>query len=65
MLQYSPLLWGLGSEEEEEAKLPLFDFNLEDLPELGPEVDHFLQELAGSLEEENRNRPSPEPLVEE
>ena len=63
--QYSPLQLGMGSEEEEEAKLPLLDFDLEDLLELGPEVDHFLQELAGSSDEENRDRPSAEPLVEE
>ena len=46
-------------------KLPLLDFDLEPLPELGPEVDHFLQELAGSSEEDDGNRSSPEPLVEE
>ena len=57
--QYSPPWRGLGSEEEEEAKLPLLDFDLEDLPELGPDIDCFLWELAGSLEEENRNRSSP------
>ena len=56
---------GPGSEENEEAKLPLLDFDLEDPPELRPEVDHFLQELAGSSEEDNRNRSSPEPSVEE
>ena len=51
--------------EDKEAKLPLLDFDLGPLPELGPEVDHFLQELASSLEEDDRNRSSPEPLVEE
>ena len=61
--QYSPPWRGPGSEEE--AKLPLLDVNLEDLPELGPEVDCFLQELVGSLEEENRDKSSPEPPVEE
>ena len=51
--------------QEPEAKLPLLDFDLDRLPELGPEVDHFLQEPAGSLEEDDRNRSSPEPHVEE
>ena len=63
--KYSPPQRGPGSGEEEKAKLALLDFDLEALPKLGPEVDHFLQELAGSLEEEDRNRSSPEPLVEE
>ena len=63
--QYSPPQRGLGSEEEEEAKSPLLDVDLEDPLELGPEVDHFLQELAGSLQEENRDRSSPEPPMEE
>ena len=63
--EYSPPQWGPGSGENEEAKLPLLDFDLEALPELGPEVDCFLQELAGSSEEDNRNRSSPEPPVEE
>ena len=63
--KYSPPWWGPGSGEDEEAEPPLLDFNLEPLPELGPEVNHFLQELAGSLEEDDRNRSSPEPLVEE
>ena len=40
---------------------PLLDFNLKALLELGPEIDCFLQELAGSSEEENRDRSSPEP----
>ena len=63
--KYSPLQRGPGSGEDKEAELPLLDFDLEDLPELGPEVNHFLQELAGSSEEENRDRSSPEPLVKE
>ena len=63
--QYSPPWRSPESAEEEEAKSPLLDVNLEDLLELGPEVDHFLQESAGSLEEENRDRSSPEPPVEE
>ena len=63
--EYSPPQWGPGSEEDEEAELPLMHFELEPLPELGTEVNHFLQEPAGSLEEDDRNRSSPEPLVEE
>ena len=63
--QDSPPQWDPGSEEDEEAKLPLLDFDLELPPELGPEVNHFLQEPTGSSEEEDRNRSSPEPLVED
>ena len=63
--KYSPPQRGSGSGEDEEAKPALLEFDLEALPELGPEVDHFLQELAGSFEEEDRNRSSPEPPVKE
>ena len=63
--KYSPPQRSPGSGEDEEAKLPLLDFDLEVLPELGPKVDHFLQKSAGSSEEEDRNRSSPEPPVEE
>ena len=41
------------------------NFTLEAPPELGPEVDHFLQGPAKSSEEENRRMPTPEPLMEE
>ena len=41
------------------------DFDLEALPELGLEVDCFLQGLAKSSEEEVRRTSSPEPPVEE
>ena len=60
--EYSPPWRGPESEEDEEA---LLDFDLEALPELGPEVDCFLQEPAGSSEEEDRKRSSPEPPVED
>ena len=40
------------------------DLNLEELPELGPEVTCFLQGSAKSLEEENMKVPSPEPPIE-
>ena len=40
--EYSPPQWGPGSGEDREAKLPLLDFDLEPLLELGPEVNHFL-----------------------
>ena len=63
--KYSPPQWGPGSGEDKGAKLPLLDFDLEAPPVLGPEVSYFLQESAGSLEEDNRNRSSPEPPVEE
>ena len=41
------------------------DFNLEAPPELGPEVNHFLQGLVKSSEEEDRRTSSPEAPVEE
>ena len=41
------------------------DFDLEALPELGLEVNHFLQGPAKGTEEEDRKTPSPEPPVEE
>ena len=63
--KYRPSWRGPQSGEDEEAELNLLNFDLEALPELRPEVDHFLQELAGSSEEEDRKRSSPEPLVED
>ena len=63
--KYSPSQRGPGSGENKEAELALLDFDLEALLELGPEVNHFLQESAGSWEEEDRNRSSPESLVKE
>ena len=60
--EYSPPWRDPDSEEDEEA---LLDFDLEALPELEPEVDHFLLELAGSSEQEERKRSSPEPPVED
>ena len=39
------------------------DLNLEEPPELGPEVTCFLQGSAKSLEEENMKAPSPEPPI--
>ena len=62
LFEYSPPWRGPESGEDEEA---LLDFHLEALPELGPEVDLFLQELAGSSEEVDRRRCSPEPPVED
>ena len=59
--EYHPPWMGLESKENEEDPM---DFNLGALPELGPEVDCFLQVLAESSEEERR-MPSPKPLVEE
>ena len=60
--EYHPPWRGPTSEEEEEA---LLDFDLEAPPELGLEVNCFLQGLAESLEEEDRRTSSPEPPVEE
>ena len=59
--KYHPLWRGPKSKENEEAPM---DFNLEALPELGPEVNCFLQGLAKSSEERDRRTSSPEPLVE-
>ena len=64
--EYSPPQWGPEPGEDRGAKLSLLDFDLEPLLELGPEVDHFLQELAGSSEEENTEPGLPQnPPVEE
>ena len=63
--KYSPPWRGLKSEEDKGAKPALLDFNLEALPELGPEVNCFLQELVGSSEEEDRKKSSPEPPVKD
>ena len=41
------------------------DLDLEEPPELGPEVTCFLQGSAKSLGEENVKVPSPEPPIEE
>ena len=63
--EYSPPWRGPRSGEDKEDESALLDFDLEAPPELGPEINPFLQELAGSSEEEDRNRSSPEPPVEE
>ena len=62
--EYSPPQWGPKSGEGEEARLPFLDFNLEPSLELGPDINCFLQEPAGSLGGDDRNRSSPEPTVE-
>ena len=63
--KYSPPQRGPGSGEDKEAELALLDFNLEAPLELGPEVNCFPQESAGSSEKEDRNRSSLEPPMEE
>ena len=60
--EYHPPWKGLESKEKEKAPM---DFDLEDPPELGLEVNCFLQGPAESLEEEDRRTSSPEPPVEE
>ena len=60
--EYHPPWRGLEPKEDEEASA---EFDLETLPELGLEVNHFLQGPAESSEEEDRGMPSPEPPVEE
>ena len=51
-------------ESDEDKEVPV-DFDLEALPELGPEVDHILWGPVKGSEEEDRKVPSPEPPVEE
>ena len=46
--EYSSPQWDPGSGKDKEARLPFLDFDLELLLELGPEVNHFFQELTGS-----------------
>ena len=60
--EYHPPWRGLESKENKEDPI---DFDLEAPPELGPEVNCFLQEPAKSLEGEDRRTSSPEPPVEE
>ena len=52
------------SEPEKDEEAPE-EFNLEDLPELRPEVNCFLWGPVESSEEENTKMPSPKPLIEE
>ena len=60
--KYNPPWRGPVSEEDEEV---LLDFHLEAPPELGPEVNCFLLGQADSLGEEDRERSSPEPPVDD
>ena len=60
--EYHPSQRGSESEGNEEAPK---DFTLDDPPELGPEVDCFLQGPVESSEEENMKMPSPKPQIEE
>ena len=60
--EYHPSQRGSESEGDEEAPE---DFNLEDLPEFGPEVNCFHWGPVESSEEENMKTPSPKPLIEE
>ena len=62
---HSPPWWGLETSEDEEAELPFLEFDLEPPPELGPDVDHFLQELASKSREDGEHDSSPEPPAEE
>ena len=42
LLQIQPSPVGSRIEDDEKAEPPLLDFDLEPLPELEPEVNHFL-----------------------
>ena len=59
--KYHPSWRGSESKGDMEA---MEDFNLEDLPELGPEVICFLQGSVESSEEENMEMPSHLPPIE-
>ena len=56
---HSPPQWGPGME----AEPPFLEFYLGPPPELGPEVDCFLQELASKSREDSESDSSPEPLA--
>ena len=60
--EYHPSWRGSESEGNEEAPE---DFNLEDLPELGPEVNYFLWGPVKSSDEDNMKMPFPEHPIEE
>ena len=60
--EYHPS-WG-DSEPEENEEAPK-DFNLEDLLELGPEINCFLWGPVESSNEDDRQTPSPKPPIEE
>ena len=60
--KYNPPWRGPAYEDNE---VVLLDYDLEALPELELEVDHFLQGLAESSGEEDSRTSSPEPSVED
>ena len=62
---HSPPWWGLGTPEDEEDELTFLEFDLGPPPELGPEVDHFLQEPAHDSREDSKSNSSSEPPVED
>ena len=57
---HSPPLW-----EDEEAEPSFLEVNLGPPPELGPDVEHFFQELANESEEDKGSNFPPESPVEE
>ena len=62
---HSPPQWDLETLEDKEAELPFLEFDLGPLPELGPDIDHFLQEPARKSREDRESNSSPEPPAEE
>ena len=62
---HSPPQWGPGVSENKEAEPPFLEFNLQPPPELGPDIDHFLQEPANGSREDNERDSSPDLPVEE
>ena len=62
---HSPPWWGPGTPEGKKAELPFLEFHLGPPPELGPEVNHFLQEPACRSREDSKSHSSSEPLAKE
>ena len=60
-----PSLMGPKTLEDEEAEQPFLEFDLGPPPELGPDVNCFLQELANKSRENRKSDSSLEPPVEE
>ena len=61
--EHSPPQWSPGAWEEEGAEPPFLEFDLGLPPELGPDVNCFLQEPASSTREGSGSDSSPKPPV--
>ena len=58
--EHSPPKWGPGAWEDKGAELPLLEFDPGPPPELGSDVNRFLQEPASSARKDCRSNSSPE-----